>query len=217
MLKLQQEAPEDLEEASRAAVGSPGAAPRRPKGSPGAPQEPLDGSKTAPRRPKTAPRRPQDRPKTAQGDPRTAQSGPKTPPGRPLGPLGRPWATQDRPDPLGTPPGTPPGPRKCKCWDDLVVKLGPVWGLFETPPDPPKMQMLERFGGQIVSGLGSIRALVFIKIRQPQRRVISSTNQSSSSSLKLAVFKFQSQVPVARRTFTRGLARIPSSIFPGHL
>ena len=119
-------------------------------------------------------------------------------------------------DPLGTPPGTPPGPRKCKCWDDLVVKLGPVWGLFETP-DPPKMQMLERFGGQIVSGLGSIRALVFIKIRQPQRRVTSSTNQSSSSSLKLAVFKFQSQVPVARRTFTRGLARIPSSIFPGHL
>ena len=95
--------------------------------------------------------------------------------------------------------------------------MGPVWSLFETPPEPPKMQMLERFGGQIVSGLGSIRALVFIKIRQPQRRVISSTNQSSSSSLKLAVFKFQSQVPVARRTFTRGLARIPSSIFPGHL
>ena len=131
MLKLQQEAPGDPEEASRAAVGSPGAAPRRPQGPPGAPQDPPDGPKTGPRRPKTAPRRPQDRPKTAQGDPRTAQSGPKTPPGRPLGPLGRSWAPQDRPGP----------PR-------------------DTPRDPPglsKMQMLRRFGGQIGSGLESIR------------------------------------------------------------
>ena len=217
MLKLQQEAPGDPEEASRAAVGSPGAAPRRPQGPPGAPQDPPDGAKTGPRRPKTAPRRPQDRPKTAQGDPRTTQSGPKTPPRRPLGPLGRPWSLQDRPGPLRDTPRDPPGLPKMQMLRRFGGQIGSGLESIRDPPETPKMQMLERFGDQIVSGLGSIRALVFIKIRQPQRRVISSTNQSSSSSLKLAVFKFQSQVPVARRTFTRGLARIPSSIFPGHL
>ena len=172
-----------------------------------------DGPKTAQDDPKTTPRPPQDGPRRPQDGPKRPQDAPRAAPGASWTPLGYPRP----PGPPRDTPRDPPGPSKMQMLGRFGGQIGSGLESIRDPPETPKMQMLERFGDQIVSGLGSIRALVFIKIRQPQRRVISSTNQSSSSSLKLAVLKFQSQVPVARRTFTRGLARIPSSIFPGHL
>ena len=112
-----------------------------------------DGPKTAPRRPKTAPRPPQDGPRRPQDGPKRPQDAPRAAPGASWTPLGP-------PRPPGTPSGHPPGPpralenanvgtiwwsnwvrfgvysrpprtpRKCKCWNDLGVKLCPVWGLF---------------------------------------------------------------------------------------
>ena len=160
MLILQQEAPGDPEEASRAAVGSPGAAPRRPQGPPGAPQDPPDGAKTGPRRPKTAQDGPKTTPRPPQDGPRRPQDGPKRPQDAPRAAPGASWTPLSPPRPPGTPSGHPPGPpralenanvgtiwwsnwvrfgvysrpprnpRKCKCWNDLGVKLCPVWGLF---------------------------------------------------------------------------------------
>ena len=101
--------------------------PRAPRGPPGPPRRPQDGPKTAQDGPKTTPRPPQDGPRRPQDGPKRPQDAPRAAPGASWTPLGYP---------------RPPGPPR------------------DTPRDPPgpsKMQMLGRFGGQIGSGLESIR------------------------------------------------------------